>query len=181
MAMSRHITLIACIAAGLMPALASAQSWAEGAVMQLTTATAIEYGTDAKRVTKSVGPGAVACANATFGDPVPGVVKSCRVPERVACLPKPVGTGSAALAKSGTKGDFIAWYCQGAELPVIVACVKSACGLLGAKRAVAAVASNPTLQGVNEALKPFTLDPYTDASLVAVWAPYTAEIRALVP
>lgn len=181
MAMANRLTLIACIAAALMPALASAQSWGEGAVMQLTAATAIEYGTDAKRVTTTVGPGAVVCGNATFGDPAPGVIKSCRVPERVACLPKPVGTGSAALVKSGTKGDFIAWYCTGAELPVIVACTKAACGLVSAKRAVAAVASNPTLVGVNEALKPFTLDPYKDPGLVAVWAPYTAEIRALVP
>jgi|GEM_PF-5338746 len=181
MAMAKHLTLIACVFAALMPALASAQRWAEGAVMQLTAATAIEYGTDAKRITKTVGPGSVVCGNATFSDPAPGVIKACRVPERVACLPKPVGTGSAALAKSGTKGDFIAWYCAGADLPVIVACTKAACGLVGAKRAVAAVASNPTLAGVNEALTPFTLDPYKDPSLIAVWAPYTAEIRALVP
>lgn len=124
MTMAKHLTLIACVAAALMPALARAQ---------------------------------------------------------ITCLPKPVGTGSAALVKSSTKGDFAAWYCPAEELPTIVACTKSACSLVGAKRAVAAMASNPTLEGLNAALKPFSLNPYTDASLVAVWSPFTSEIRALVP
>jgi len=165
---------------GLIPA-ALAQTWGEGAVMRLSAATSIQYGAGQAWATKTVGPGDVACANATFGDVAPNVVKSCRVAGKVACLPKPVGTGSAALVKSSTKGDFAAWYCPGAEYPTVIACVKSACSLVGAKRALAAVASNPTLDGVNEALKPFALNPYTDPGLIAVWSPFAAEIRALVP
>lgn len=97
----------------LLPIAAQAQTWGEGAVMQLTAATAIEYGAASTWVSKQVGPGSVPCGNATFGDPLPGVVKSCRVKARYACLPSPFGTGTKALVRSGTKGDLVAWYCPG--------------------------------------------------------------------
>lgn len=95
------------------------------------------------------------------------------------CLPKPVGGGTAALFKSNTKGDFVAWYCPGEAMPSMVVCLKSTCGLVGSKRALAAIASKPTLAGLNEALKPYTRDPLRDPDLVKVWAPHADEIRKL--
>lgn len=97
----------------------------------------------------------------------------------VTCLPKPVGSGTAALFKSNTKGDFAAWYCPGESLPTMVVCLKSTCSLVGSKRALAAIASAPTLAGLNEAIKPYTRDPLRDPELVKVWAPHADEIRKL--
>lgn len=61
----------------------------------------------------------------------------------------------------------------------MVVCLKATCSLVGTKRAIAAIASAPTLAGLNEALKPYTRDPYTDAELRQVWAPHIDEIRKL--
>ena len=97
----------------------------------------------------------------------------------VTCLPKPAGSGTAALFKSATKGDFVAWYCPGESLPSMVVCLKATCSLVGTKRALAAIASAPTLAGLNEALKPYTRDPLRDPELVKVWAPHADEIRKL--
>lgn len=97
----------------------------------------------------------------------------------VTCLPKPVGSGTAALFKSNAKGDFVAWYCPGEAMPSMVVCLKSTCGLVGSKRALAAIASAPTLSGLNEALKPYTRDPLRDPELVKVWQPHADEIRKL--
>lgn len=97
----------------------------------------------------------------------------------VTCLPKPAGNGTAALVKSNTKGDFAAWYCPGESLPSMVVCLKATCSLVGSKRALAAIASKPTLAGLNEALKPYTRDPLRDPDLVKVWAPHADEIRKL--
>lgn len=175
--MAKHLTLIACVAAALMPALASAQTWPEGGVMSLTTATAIEYGAGNTWASKTVGPGAVACSNATFGDPVPGTPKSCRVKPRYACLPAPLGTGTTAVVRSGTKGDLIAWYCPGQDMPAMVVCAKASCGLVAFKRALAAWVSGPTLDGLNTAMAAYTRNAYTDPELIAVWLPYADEIR----
>lgn len=97
----------------------------------------------------------------------------------VTCMPAPVGSGTAALFKSNTKGDFAAWYCPGESLPSMVVCLKATCSLVGTKRAIAAIASAPTLAGLNEALKPYTRDPLRDPDLVKVWAPHADEIRKL--
>jgi len=59
------------------------------------------------------------------------------------CLPKQLGgTGTAALVASPTAGQFAAWRCG--TQTVVVACVTRECGLVGAKRAVAAQYYNPT-------------------------------------
>lgn len=97
----------------------------------------------------------------------------------VTCLPKPAGNGTAALVKSNTKGDFVAWYCPGEQMPTMVVCLKATCSLVGTKRALAAIASAPTLVGLNSALKPYTRDPLRDPELVKVWAPHADEIRKL--
>ena len=97
----------------------------------------------------------------------------------ITCLPRPAGAGTAALFKSNAKGDFVAWYCPGESMPSMVVCLKSTCSLVGTKRAIAAIASAPTLAGLNEALKPYTRDPLRDPELVKVWAPHADEIRKL--
>ena len=176
--MAKHITFIARIAAALMPALASAQTWPEGGVMSLTTATAIEYGAGNTWASKTVGPGAVACSNATFGDPVPGTPKSCRVKPRFSCLPSPLGEGTQAIFRSGTKGDLVAWYCPGQELPHLFVCLKATCGLVGTKRALVAFASNPSMAALEAAMATYTRNPYNDPELIAVWLPFASEIRA---
>lgn len=98
---------------------------------------------------------------------------------RFSCLPSPLGSGTKALVKSGTKGDLAAWYCPGQDMPAMVVCTKASCGLVAMKRAAAAWVSNPTLDGLNAAMAPFTRDAYTDPELKAVWLPHAAEIRAL--
>lgn len=97
----------------------------------------------------------------------------------ITCLPKPVGSGSAVLVKSTPKGDFAAWHCPGEPGPTLVVCLKAVCGLVGAKRAVAAWASEPTLAGLNQALQPYQRSPHADAELRAVWAPYSTQVNAL--
>lgn len=97
----------------------------------------------------------------------------------VTCMPKPLGGGTAALVKSNSKGDFVAWYYPGEALPTMVVCLKSTCSLVGTKRALAAIASAPTLAGLNAALKPYTRDPLRDPELIKVWAPHADEIRKL--
>lgn len=97
----------------------------------------------------------------------------------ITCMPKPFGSGTSALFKSTPKGDFAAWYCPGESMPSMVVCLKSTCSLVGTKRTLAAIASAPTLAGLNEALKPYTRDPLRDPELVKVWAPHADEIRKL--
>lgn len=97
----------------------------------------------------------------------------------ITCMPKPFGSGTSALFKSTPKGDFAAWYCPGEALPTMAVCLKATCSLVGTKRALAAIASSPTLAGLTEALKPYTRNPYTDAELRQVWAPHIDEIRKL--
>jgi hypothetical protein len=97
----------------------------------------------------------------------------------VTCIPKPLGSGTAALFKSNSRGDFATWYCPGESLPSMVVCLKATCSLVGTKRALAAIASTPTLAGLNEAIKPYTRDPLRDPDLVKVWAPHADEIRKL--
>jgi len=97
----------------------------------------------------------------------------------VTCLPSPVGSGTAALVKSNTKGDFVAWYCPGEDLPTMAVCLKTTCSLVGTKRALAAILSAPSLAGINQALKPYTRDPLRDPVLKQVWLPHVDEIRAL--
>lgn len=50
----------------------------EGEICAVSGSTVVRYGTDTKYFTKTV-TGPVACNNATFGDPAPGVVKSCKI------------------------------------------------------------------------------------------------------
>ena len=97
----------------------------------------------------------------------------------ITCLPKPFGTGSAALVMSPPAGQFVAWNCPGEAGPTVVACVKSNCSLVGTQRSIAAWASNPTIEMLREALKPYKLDPHVDPSLKAVWFPYAAQIKQL--
>ena len=89
------------------------------------------------------------------------------------CLPKQLnGTGSTALVASPTNGAFAAWKCG--TQTVVVACVTRECGLVGAKRAVAAWLSAPDASKLT-----FGKDPHRDAALLSVWKPYEAQIRAL--
>lgn len=97
----------------------------------------------------------------------------------ITCMPRPVGVGTAALFKSNAKGDFVAWYCPGEEMPTMAVCLKSTCSLVGSKRAFAAILTSPTVAGLNEALKPYTRDPLRDTELKQVWLPHVNEIRAL--
>ena len=97
----------------------------------------------------------------------------------ITCLPGPAGSGTAALFKSTPKGDFAAWYCPGEELPTMAVCLKTACSLVGTKRALAAILSAPSLAGINQALKPYTRDPLRDPALKQVWLPHIDEIRKL--
>lgn len=97
----------------------------------------------------------------------------------ITCLPRPIGSGTAALVKSNTKGDFVAWYCPGEEFPTMAVCLKTTCSLVGTKRALAAILSAPSLAGINQALKPYTRDPLRDPALKQVWLPHVEEIRAL--
>lgn len=97
------------------------------------------------------------------------------------CLPSNLGgPGTQVLIKSVPKGDFAAWYCPGKPLTNLVVCAKTTCSLVGTKRAVAALVNNPSLQGLNEAMKPYAGDVWRDPALVDVWAPHVSEIRALV-
>ena len=89
------------------------------------------------------------------------------------CLPKQLGgTGTAALVASPPAGQFAAWRCG--TQTVVVACVTRECGLVGAKRAVAAWLSAPDASRLT-----FGKDPHKDPALIAVWKPYEAQIRAL--
>lgn len=97
----------------------------------------------------------------------------------VTCLPKPIGSGTAALVKSNAKGDFVAWYCPGEEFPTMAVCLKSNCGLVGTKRALAVILSAPSLESINQALKRYARDPLRDPALKQVWLPHVDEIRAL--
>jgi len=98
------------------------------------------------------------------------------------CLPSNLGgAGTKALVKSTPRGDFAAWYCPGKPLPNIAVCAKATCSLVGTKRAVATLVSNPTLSGLNEAMKPYSADVWRDPALVSVWEPHIAEIRKLAP
>lgn len=97
--------------------------------------------------------------------------------DRFSCLPSPVGTGTKAVVKSTPKGDFAAWYCPGESLPNMAVCLKSTCGLVGMKRALAMFASDPSLDNLNSAMAPYTRNPLLDPDLVSVWAPYADEIR----
>lgn len=97
----------------------------------------------------------------------------------VTCMPKPLGGGTAALVKSNSKGDFVAWYCPGEALPTMAVCLKATCSLVGTKRALAAILSAPSVDGVNQALKPYTRDPLRDPTLQQVWLPHVDEIRKL--
>jgi len=89
------------------------------------------------------------------------------------CLPRQLGgTGTAALVASPPAGTFAAWRCG--SQTVVVACVTRECGLVGAKRAVAAWMSNPDPSKLT-----FGKDPHTDPALMAVWKPYETQIKAL--
>lgn len=89
------------------------------------------------------------------------------------CLPSQVGgTGSAALVASPPAGMFAAWKC-GTRV-YVAACVARECGLVGAKRAVAAWLSAPDASKLT-----FGKDPHRDAALLAVWKPYEAQIKSL--
>lgn len=89
------------------------------------------------------------------------------------CLPKQLGgTGSMALVASPTNGAFAAWRCG--TQTVVVACVTRECGLVGAKRAVAAWLSAPDASKLT-----FGKDPHKDPALLAVWKPYKAQIDTL--
>lgn len=71
--------------------------------------------------------------------------------------------------RSTAKGDYVAWYGDGPH-PNVVACKRSACSLVGAKRSVAAFFSGPmTKQRLTEALAPYKEHPYTNQELRAVW------------
>lgn len=89
------------------------------------------------------------------------------------CLPKQLGgTGTSALVMSPTNGAFAAWKC-GSQIHV-VACVTRECGLVGAKRAVAAWLSSPDASKLT-----FGKDPFKDTALLAVWKPYESQIKEL--
>lgn len=106
---------------------------------------------------------------------LPALALACAVMSAQAapCLPKQLGgTGTAALVASPPSGQFAAWKC-GAQIHV-VACVTRECGLVGAKRAVAAWLSAPDARKLT-----FGKDPHKDAALLAVWKPYEAQIKAL--
>ena len=98
----------------------------------------------------------------------------------ITCLPKQLGgTATRALVVSNSKGDFAAWYCPGEALPTMAVCLKATCSLVGTKRTLAAIASAPTIAGLNEAIKPYNRDPLRDPDLKQVWLPYVDEIKNL--
>lgn len=71
--------------------------------------------------------------------------------------------------RSLPKGNYIAWYGD-QQYPNVVACVKRECDLVANKRALATFLSGPlTKERFNEAMKPFTGDPYKDPALREVW------------
>lgn len=71
--------------------------------------------------------------------------------------------------RSLPKGNYVAWYGD-QPFPNVVACVKKQCDLVANKRALAAFLSGPlTKERFNEAMKPFTGDPYKDPALREVW------------
>lgn len=108
------------------------------------------------------------------------IIQPLAMASAVTCLPKQLaGTGTSALARSNPKGDFIAYYCPGEQLPTMFVCLKSTCSLVGSKRAFAQILSNPSVVGVNEAIKPYTRDPLRDPELKQVWLPHIDEIAAL--
>lgn len=96
---------------------------------------------------------------------------------RFACLPSPLGSGTKAVVRSTTKGDFAAWYCPSQDLPAMVVCLKASCGLAGVKRAVATFVTSPSTEALNAAMAAYQRNAYTDKELVAVWLPYADEIR----
>ena len=106
---------------------------------------------------------------------LPALALACAVMSAQAapCLPKQLGgTGTAALVASPPAGTFAAWRCG--SQTVVVACVTRECGLVGAKRAVAAWLSAPDASKLT-----FGKDPHRDAALLAVWKPYAKQIEAL--
>ena len=106
---------------------------------------------------------------------LPTLALACAVMSAQAapCLPKQLGgTGTAALVASPPAGQFAAWRCG--SQTVVVACVTRECGLVGAKRAVAAWLSAPDASKLT-----FGKDPHRDAALLAVWKPYAKQIDAL--
>lgn len=97
------------------------------------------------------------------------------------CMPKQLGgSGSSAILRSNSKGDFAAWYCPRDAMPSMIVCLKSTCSLAGSKRAIAAYVSRATTVGLNEAMAPYMKNPITDPELRTVWVPHAAEISALV-
>jgi len=98
----------------------------------------------------------------------------------VTCLPKQLaGSGTSAIARSNAKGDFIAYYCPREAMPTMFVCLKSTCSLVASKRAFAQILTNPSVVGVNAAIKPYTRDPLRDPELKQVWLPHIDEIAAL--
>lgn len=87
--------------------------------------------------------------------------------DRLPTVPE-VAAGKVCV-RSTTKGDYVAWYGDG-PFPNVVACKRSACSLVGSKRAVTAFLSGPlTKQRLLEALAPFKEHPYKNQELRAVW------------
>lgn len=95
------------------------------------------------------------------------------------CAPSPIGTGSRALYAWPSKGAFVAWWCPGEPLPTMYVCTRAVCSLVGAQRAVAALLTRPTLQGLNEAAKSTPRSQWSDPELIEVWLPHWADIKAL--
>lgn len=89
------------------------------------------------------------------------------------CLPPSL---FSIVTSSNTKGDWAGWWCEGQELPYIVACPKAICTLVGSKRAVAAWINSPSLPALR-----FGANPHTDPALMAVWVPERALLDAIKP
>lgn len=97
----------------------------------------------------------------------------CACEAQAACLP-PIGANLMPrwVVSENTKGCWAGWYC-GSSL-YVAAATKQQCSLVGVKRAVAAWATDPSVQALT-----FGQNPHTDPVLRAVWEPERAKLDAL--
>lgn len=74
----------------------------EGGSFTLPARAAVRYGSVAKYATKTIAAGAVKCNNATFGDPLPNVVKACFAQLQVVPVPVANPAGPKVADEGGS-------------------------------------------------------------------------------
>lgn len=121
------------------------------------------------------------CSNAAFqADPYPGVGKACYVVKPVECLPSQLGgTGSRFVQSFNSLGAWAGYWCkddQGIWNARVVAITKQYTDNVTVWKTVSAFVQNPQAK-----LLTFGADPFTDATLRAVWVPEVAKLDAVKP